>query len=114
AYSGGSNLASPGLFGSGNQVAFGVVSDAVYVNGSGLQQTTTWTVGGGFEYFWTRNFSSTIYGSYTEVSYNSTVVNGHWFCGGTAGSSAQNVVLSAATACDPGYKYWTVGTHHDW
>ena len=28
--------------------------------------TTAWTVGGGFEYFWTRNFSSTIYGGYTR------------------------------------------------
>ena len=113
AYGGGSNLVSPGLFGSGNQVAFGVITDGVYVNGSAMQQTTAWTVGGGFEYFWTRNFSSTIYGNYTEVSYNNTVVE-------------QPLVLrwrrrrgpehrqSAATACDPSFKFWTVGTHHDW
>jgi porin-like protein len=113
AYGGGSNLASPGLYGSGNQVAFGVVSDAVYVNGSSLQQTTSWTVGGGFEYFWTRNFSSTIYGNYTEVTYNSTVVNGRWFCAG-GGGVAQPLVVSAATTCDPSFKFWTVGTHHDW
>jgi hypothetical protein len=113
-YGGGNNLASPGLFGSGNQVAWGVVTDSVYINGSQQEQTTSWTVGGGFEYFWTRNFSSTIYGSYTEVSYNSTVVNNRWFCGGAAGSSAQNVILPGTTACDPSYTYWTVGTHHDW
>jgi hypothetical protein len=107
-------LASPGLFGSGNRVAWGVVTDAVYINGSQQELTTAWTVGGGFEYFWTRNFSSTIYGTYTEISYNSTVVNNRWFCGGVAGSSAQNIVLSAATACDPSFKFWTVGTHHDW
>jgi hypothetical protein len=113
AYGGGSNLVSPGLFGSGNQVAFGVMSDAVYVNGSGLQQTTAWTVGGGFEYFWTRNFSSTIYGNYTEVTYNSTVVNNRWFCAG-GGAVAQSIVVAAATTCDPSFKFWTVGTHHDW
>ena len=78
-----------------------------------MEQTTAWTVGGGFEYFWTRNFSSTIYGNYTEVSYNNTVVNNRWFCGG-GGAAAQSIVLSAATACDPGFKFWTVGTHHDW
>ena len=46
-----------------------------YINGSSLEQTTAWTVGAGFEYFWTRNFSSTIYGNYTEVSYNNTVID---------------------------------------
>ena len=115
AYSGGSNLASPGLFGSGNQVAFGVVSDAIYTNSLGLQQTTAWTFGGGFEYFWTRNFSSTIYGSYTEVTYGSTVVNSRAFCAGAgSGAVAQSIVVAAATSCDPSFKFWSIGTHHDW
>jgi len=113
AYAGGSNLASPGLYGSGNQIAFGVVTDAVYVNGSGLQQTTAWTVGGGFEYFWTRNFSSTIYGNYTEINYNNSVVNSRLFCAG-GGAIAQNVLVGAGTVCDPSFKFWTIGTHHDW
>ncbi len=113
AYGGGSNLVSPGLYGSGNTVAFGVLSDGVYVNGQGIQQTTSWTVGGGFEYFWTRNFSSTIYGNYTEVTYDSTVVNSRVFCGG-GGAVAQTIVVAAAVTCDPSFKFWTVGTHHDW
>ncbi len=85
AYGGGSNLASPGLYGSGNQIAFGAITDGVYVNGSAIEQTTSWTVGAGFEYFWTRNFSSTIYGNYTEVSYNNTVTTNRWFCNGGGG-----------------------------
>jgi Porin subfamily len=44
-YSGGFALASPGLFGSGNTVALGVVTDAVFVNGSDIQQTTAWSTG---------------------------------------------------------------------
>ena len=111
AYSGGSNLASPGLYGSGNQIAFGAITDGVYVNGSAIEQTTAWTVGGGFEYFWTRNFSSTVYGSYTELTYNNTVTTNRWFCngGGAAGSGPFN-----GATCDPGFTFWTVGTHHDW
>ncbi len=104
---------SPGLFGSGNTIAFGVMSDGVYVNGSGIQQTTSWTVGAGFEYFWTRNFSSTIYGNYTEVTYDSTVVNTRVFCGG-GGAVTQSIVVAATVSCDPSFKFWTVGTHHDW
>ena len=111
AYSGGSNLMSPGLYGSGNEIAIGALTDAVYINGSSLEQTTAWSVGGGFEYFWTRNFSSTIYGSYTEVTYNSTVLNGRWFCGPGAGTG---IFAGSGGSCDPSFRFWTVGTHHDW
>jgi hypothetical protein len=99
---------SPGLFGSGNQIAFGVLTDAAYVNGSNLELTTTWAAGGGFEYFWTRNFSSTVYGGYTRTEYNSTVVNGRWFC------AAGGFNVAAGIACDPSYSLWQIGTHHDW
>jgi Porin subfamily len=112
-FSGGNNLNSPGLFGSGNQIAWGVLTDAVYVNGGSLELTTSWTVGGGFEYFWTRNFSSTIYGNYTQIEYNNTVVGNRWFCGG-GGGTTQSIVLAAATSCDPSFKFWSIGTHHDW
>ena len=47
AYSGGSNLTSPGLFGGGNTVALGVITDGVFVNGGQFQLTTTWTAGAG-------------------------------------------------------------------
>jgi len=103
---------SPGLYGSGNQLAFGILTDSVYMNGTGQELTTAWAVGGGFEYFWTRNFSSTVYGGFTGTEYNSTVVDGRWFCG--AGGPLAGAGVSAAVACDPGYKFWQVGTHHDW
>jgi hypothetical protein len=93
---------SPGLYGSGNQIAFGILTDAVYVNGGSLEQTTSWATGGGFEYFWTRNFSSTIYGGYTRTEYN-----------GTASTLICNRVGHSG-ACDPNYNLWQIGTHHDW
>jgi hypothetical protein len=93
-------------------VAFGANTDTVYINGGSQQQTSHWSAGGGFEYFWTRNFSSTIYGGYTQFSYNSTVVGGRWFCGG-AGATTASYTINAAN-CDPGYSLYQVGTHHDW
>jgi Porin subfamily len=104
-FGGGTNLTSPGLYGSGNEIAFGAVTDAVFANGTGLELTTSWTAGGGFEYFWTRNFSSTIYGNYTQVSYSNGLVNSGDLCVGP---------FNGSLSCDPGFKYWTVGTHHDW
>jgi hypothetical protein len=131
AFGGGSNLASPSLFdgwnGNGNganfsNVALGWITDGVYCNpnaasGCGsIQLTTAWTAGGFFMYYWAPEWSTTVYGNYTEVSYNSTVVNNRWFCGGPAGGGlgTQSVLISASVACDPGFKFWTVGTHTDW
>jgi Porin subfamily len=110
---------SPDIFGSGNQLAFGILTDAVYVNGSPLELTTSWAVGGGFEYFWTRNFSSTIYGGYTGTSYSDTVNNNRWFCANGAvnpfGTPAPTVsTIRTSGDCNMNYNFWQVGTHHDW
>src|SRR5215470_8798412 len=111
AYAGGSTLASPGLFGGGNQLAFGVLTDAVYVNGGQLQLTTTWTAGGGYEHYWLPNVSTALYGTYTQVRYNDTVVNSRLFCNGGGG---QNFVVATTITCDPGYNFWTVGMVNNW
>ena len=70
--------------------------------GTQLELTTAWAAGGGFEYFWTRNFSSTVYGGYTRTEYN-------------ANASAMICSrVSHSGACDPNFSIWGIGTHHDW
>src|SRR5215475_13530996 len=113
AYAGGLNLNSPGLFGGGNTVALGVISDGVFVNGAQFELTTAWTVGGGWEHFWLPNVSTAVYGTYSQVSYNDTVINSRLFCNGGGGTS-QNIRVAANVACDPGFNFWQVGTVTSW
>jgi hypothetical protein len=113
AYSGGSNLSSPGLFGSNNQVALGVITDGVFVNGQQFELTTAWTAGGGWEHFWLPNFSTAVYGTYTQVRYNDTVINSNLFCNAN-GAVAQNIIPASGVRCDPGFNYWTVGAVTNW
>src|SRR5262249_9961971 len=108
AYSGGLNLTSPSLFGGGNTVAFGVITDAVYVNGGQLQLTTAWSTGAGYEHFWVPNVSTAVYSTYTQVRYNDTVINSGMFCGG-----GQNLVLPSAN-CNPGFNLFMVGMVNNW
>jgi hypothetical protein len=108
AYAGGSNLSNPGLFGGNNTVALGVITDGVFVNGGQFDLTTTWTTGAGYEHFWLANFSSTVYGTYSQVRYSDSVISSRVFCTG------QNISLSTSVACDPGFNFWTIGTHTDW
>ncbi len=107
------NLVNPGLFGGGNQVALGTASDAVFVNGGALQLTTQWSAGGAYEHYWTRNFTSKVLGGISEVSYNGAVVGSRIFCGANGGG-VQNILIPAATACDPGFRYWTVSGQTNW
>jgi hypothetical protein len=115
AYSGGSNLGSGGLFGGGNTVALGVISDAVFVNGRQFELTTAWSTGAGWEHFWLPNFSTAVYGTYTQVRYDDTVINSRMFCNGIAGVTVnQNIIVPAGVTCDPGYNYWSVGSVTSW
>jgi hypothetical protein len=115
AYSGGSNLSSPGLFGSGNTVALGVITDAIYVNGGQLQLTTAWSTGVGFEHYWLPNVSTAVYSTYSQIRYNDGAINSRLFCAG-AGTTAvqQNIVVGAGITCDPGFNYWSVGMVNNW
>jgi hypothetical protein len=107
------NLVNAGLFGGGNQVAVGISSDAVFVNGSGLELTTQWTVGGAYEHYWTSNFTSKVLGGFSEIKYDGAVVSSRVFCGSNGGG-VQNILIPATTACDPGFKYWTVSGQTNW
>src|SRR6266581_4180732 len=105
AYAGGSNMTSPSLFGGGNTVALGVITDGVFVNDGQFQLTTTWTAGGGYEHFWLANFSTAVYGTYTQVRYSDNVINSGMFCNSVgSGAVTQNLAPpSSGVRCDPGF-----------
>jgi hypothetical protein len=122
------NLNSPGLYGSrnkgGNNVAFGWISDGIYGGpadgfSDDIEKTTAWATGGGFEHYWSRNFSTTWYGSYGKVKYNDTVVDSGRFCrivdnGDGTNSGFARAGANAGDPCDPGFAFWAVGSHTDW
>jgi hypothetical protein len=115
AYAGGASMGSPGLFGSGNVVALGVITDGVFVNGGQLELTTTWTVGAGYEHYWLANVSTGVYGNYTQVRYNDNVINSRLFCGNAGASAAnQNIRVGSGVECDPGFNFWQVGMVNNW
>jgi hypothetical protein len=113
AYAGGTSLNSPGLFGGGNTVALGVISDGVFVNNGQFELTTTWTAGGGYEHYWLPNVSTGVYGTYTQVRYNDTVTNSGLFCN-SGGGTNQNIILVGGGRCDPGFNFWQVGMVNSW
>jgi hypothetical protein len=113
AYAGGSNLSSPGLFGGGNTVSLGVLTDGVFVTGKQFELTSVWTAGAGWEHFWLPNLSTAVYGTYTQVRYNDNVINSGLFCN-SGGGVNQNIIPAKGATCDPGFNFWTVGAVTSW
>jgi hypothetical protein len=122
-FGGGGQLSSPDLFNAGNNFATGWMTDGVFVNGSGIELTTIWTVGAGYVHYWAPTFATAIGGNYANIHYDSTATG--YFAGalcGVAGTgaAAQTAVSFgtgagvAANTCSPDWHYLEVGTGARW
>jgi hypothetical protein len=116
-FGGGSVLGSAGLFGSGNNVAVGWLTDGVYLNGTGIELTTTWTVMAGYEHNWTPQFKTSFTGGYTRVSYDSTAKG--YFATNVCAAGAQAGIngsagTTLATNCNPDWGFFQGGIRTQW
>jgi hypothetical protein len=120
------NGGSADLFGGGNNVALGYISDGVYAgtnptNGTSIELTTAWSAGGGFEHYWTPLLRTSVYGQYGRITYDATAKSYFAQSFGCAtrqsgvASNTGNLQLNAATnTCNPDWSLWTVGTRTNW
>lgn len=119
-YGGGTNLTSAGMFGSGNNVAYGMMSDGLFIDGGSIQLTTAWTVGAGYEHNWTPQLKTSFSGEYTKVAYNGTaksLVNAAVCVGGPAvvGVAAQSAINGVLQAnCTPDWGFFQGGVRTLW
>jgi hypothetical protein len=118
-FGGGSNLASPALFGSGNTAAIGWMSDGVFVNGSGIELTQTMALQGGYMHYWMPTLSTDIFAGYAKVTYDSTAQT--YFAGALCGAAGTGAtaqanfsVVKAANDCNPNFAYIEVGSKTTW
>ncbi len=61
----------------GNGIAFGYVLDGVYAgtnaaNGTSIAKSTAWDVSAYYEHYWNPAWRTSVFGSYSEISYGST------------------------------------------
>ncbi len=53
-------------------LAFGYVLDGVYANGTGIQKSDAWDVSAFYEHYWNPAWRTSVFGSYSHISYGST------------------------------------------
>jgi len=119
AFGGGSNLSSGGLFGSGNVVAYGAMTDAVYVNptaagGGQLELTTTWTAMAGYEHSWTPTLKSSFTAGYSSIMYSDAAKA--MFAGNVCTAAGQTGFHNGTLAanCDPDWQFLQGGIRTMW
>src|SRR5439155_26312749 len=108
-------LTSAGLFGSGNNVAVGWLTDGVYVNGSAVELTTAWSVVAAYDHYWSPLFRTSLYGAYLKVDYNANATN--FFlagCGVAGGGGTVQAAFTQLTNCNPDFNVCTVGSRWEW
>ena len=108
-----------GQFGSNGSVGFGATSDGVWLptasGGDGnIHLTTAWGVRGAFNHNWDPYWSTSIYGSYSQVTYDS--VAAAEYCAGFAATHPGQVGFSAAPTytCNPNFNVSQLGTITRW
>jgi hypothetical protein len=111
-------------FNGGGHLGYGFWSDGVYCGGPGatgsvsncstdtsVQLTTAWGVAGGWEHFWTPSLRTSVHGSYTAVSYNSTA--NALICQSQQGAGA-NTIAFASSGCSNNWQVWQIGSRTQW
>lgn len=93
------------IWGAGNtRVAYAYSSDGVFGAGGNIQKTQAWGLRGAFNHNWDAYWSSSLFGSYTQVRYNDTAK------ALLAGSS----ICSGLLACNPDFNISQLGLVTRW
>jgi hypothetical protein len=101
---GGSSLA-----GAYQSIGIGASTDGVFTNGGQIEKTNAWGIRGAFNHNWNPNWSSSLFGSYTAVTYSS---NGKaLYC---TGFGAVVGGLNATYTCNPDFNIAQVGFRTIW
>ncbi|WOH68950.1 porin [Bradyrhizobium sp. BWA-3-5] len=96
---------------------FGYTSDGVYVPGGDIQLTDAWGVRGAFNHNWDPYWSTSLWGSYSQVRYNGTATAQYCaaFTGPVPGGAAvSGRAFSADFTCDPDFNVAMVGAVTRW
>ena len=93
------------IWGGGNtRVAFAYSSDGVFGLGGNIQKTEAWGLRGAFNHNWDPYWSSSLFGSFTQVRYNDTAKS---LLAGTS-------ICSGLLVCDPDFDISQLGLVTRW
>ncbi|SDK04580.1 MULTISPECIES: porin [Bradyrhizobium] len=110
-----------GVAGAYQSVGYGVTTDAIYSGGvgggatQGLKLTTAWGIRGAFNHNWDPYWSSSLFGSYSQVMYDGNVLDPTSAKGAFCNAyNAATGVKSADYSCNPNFNVAQIGVVTRW
>ena len=80
--------------------------DGVYTTGGSIQKTKVWAVQGGYEHNWSKQWQTSVFGSYVNVDYNDTA--------SAILRTGYAPALVAGSTFNPDFKIWQIGSRTAW
>src|SRR5205823_10728528 len=107
----------PGQFGPNGSYGFGATSDGVFLptlfGGDGsIHLTTAWGVRGAFNHNWDPYWSSSLFGSYSQVRYDGTAKV--QYCGAFVTATGGLATKSVDFSCNPDFNVSQLGVVTRW
>jgi Porin subfamily len=99
------------LFGGGQSLGVGWLTDSVFSSGTSAELTASWSVTAGYQHLWTPNWRTSVYGGYLDVNYDSTASG--FICNTPTGAFTGLAFVTAGT-CNPDLHVWQAGTRTQW
>ncbi len=104
------------LYGSGNSVALGWITDGVFTTGKAIELTTVWSFTALYQHLWNARWRTSLWGGRVEVDYNNTAQGMICGAGGIGGfvAAPTGVALTGVSNCNPNYSWWQIGSRTQW
>ena len=102
----------------GQELAFGIQSDAVYGGSvaagtaSDLELTTAWAVNAAYTHYWNPAWKTTLWGAYFEQKYSSG--GNAMICSAAGDGTGSGSTAVANAGCDMDWSIWGVGLRTEW
>jgi len=100
------------LYGNGQTIGAGWLTDGVYNSGSSVELTTSWSVQGGFQHLWSPNWRTSVYGGFLNVDYDNTATA--MLCTTGAGANFATGIAPVSGTCNPDLHVWQAGSRTQW
>jgi len=92
-------------------VATAFAADGVFGNGTAIEKSTAWGIRGAFNHNWNATWSTSVFGSYTSVSWGDAGRN--LICSGIDAIAIGNAAQTP-TVCNPDFSIAQLGTVTRW
>jgi hypothetical protein len=102
------------LYDGSQRLGIGWISDGVFVNGSEVELTRSWSINAGYQHIWNPKWRTSVFGGYVNIDYGSNATA--FICDPAVRARIGQFAAAqpAGFNCNPDFSFFEVGTRTQW